>query len=105
MSRENLAVLRRAADAIGAFKPDELPVDQLFDPDVEIRNEQGWMITGPYTGHHGVRDWVRDMFEAIEDPRFELEDVIELDDECVVVSNRATGRGPVCRSTSSGGRR
>jgi ketosteroid isomerase-like protein len=95
MSRDkNLTVLQRAMEAIGAFEPDDLPVEDLFDPDVEIVNEQGWMITGPYSGHDGVREWARDMFESIESPHFELEDVIDVDDECLVISNRATGQGP-----------
>ena len=71
------------------------PATELCDPAIEIRNWPDSPVPGPYRGHDGLRKW----FRAVNDPdtwelqMFELEDVVEVDDERVVTIQRATGRG------------
>ncbi len=51
------------------------------------------MVQGPYNGHTGLRRWVTDAFDVIEDRRFELDEIIDAGDEETVVSvQRALGR-------------
>jgi len=38
-------------------------------------------ITGPYHGHEGLGRWWKDVAEAFEEIRFEVEELIDLDDE------------------------
>jgi ketosteroid isomerase-like protein len=72
------------------------PAPELCDPGIVIRNWSESPVPGPYEGHEGLRRWWR----AVTDPdmgvdmqMFELEELIELDDERCLVLLRATGRG------------
>jgi ketosteroid isomerase-like protein len=50
------------------------------------------VVQGPYHGHAGVREWVSDAFDVINDRRFELEEAIDSGDgETVVTVQRALG--------------
>jgi ketosteroid isomerase-like protein len=89
MSHENVEVIRSFFDAL---EREELDL-HLCDPQIEILNDPGMPITKPYTGHDGVKAWFRDVYEVWEEPRFELDEVIDVSDDCVVMSHRLSGRG------------
>ena len=92
MSQETVQIVREFFARL--VKGD--PAPELCDPAIEIRNWSDSPVPGPYYGHDGLRKW----FRAVNDPdvgleiqMFELEDVIEVDNERVVTIQRATGRG------------
>jgi ketosteroid isomerase-like protein len=69
----------------------ELDVE-LYAPDIRIDNVKGFPITGPYFGHDGVRQWLADLSEIIEDFALEIDEVVPLDDERVLTTQRLKGR-------------
>jgi ketosteroid isomerase-like protein len=82
MSQDNLEIVRRAFDEMGG---DEFSV---WDRDVEIINAEGWVIETTYRGHEGLRRWWDDLAEAFGDFRIELEEVMEVDEERVLTTQR-----------------
>jgi hypothetical protein len=71
VTRANVATLWRYHELLS--ETGEAPVE-LLDPDVEIHMFRGSPIAGPYLGHDGVRQWMRDTFDVIEAWRLELDD-------------------------------
>ena len=96
MSQENVEVFRRVLAAVGEDDLAERLIE-LCDPEVEWRSFFAALLpAGEYHGHEGLRDYARDLDEAWEDLRVELEDVLDAGD--VVV-----GIGRVCfRGKGSG---
>jgi ketosteroid isomerase-like protein len=86
MPRENLEIVRRAFDEMGGDEFD------AWDPDVEIINAEGWVIETTYRGHEGLRRWWDDLAEAFGDLRIVLEEVVEVDDERVLTTQRWVAR-------------
>lgn len=64
----------------------------LCDADVRIENVAEFPITGPYLGHDGVETWWSDLGDGIDDLRIELEDVVEVDEERILTTQRVVGR-------------
>jgi ketosteroid isomerase-like protein len=90
MATMNLATLRRYHELLN--ETGEAPLE-LLDPDVEIHMFRGSPIAGPYLGHDGVRQWMRDTFDVIEAWRLELDEVVTGDNPDVVVAlQRFVGR-------------
>ena len=95
MSRENVEIVRRVADAIA--RRDSETVLALYDPDLEwdvSRSPFGAVMgQGVYHGHEGLRTWSRGWYEAWETLADEYEDLIDARD-CVIsaVTNRGRGR-------------
>jgi ketosteroid isomerase-like protein len=90
MEAGNVETLRRYHELLNGTG--EAPLE-LLDPDVEIHMFRGSPITGPYLGHDGVRQWVRDTFDVIDAWRLELYDVVTADDPDVMVAlQRFVGR-------------
>ena len=67
MSQENMALHERANAAInaGAFT-DELAAERLA-PDYSIENAVTAVTDKTYYGAEGVREWVRDIFEGMDE--------------------------------------
>ena len=92
MSEENVEIVRRFFARLSAGDP----APELCDPEIEIRNWAESPVPGPYYGHDGLRKWFRDVNDpemGLDIKMFELEDVVEVDDERVLTTQRATGRG------------
>ncbi len=92
MSERNVEVVRRWFARLSAGDP----APELCDAEIEIRNWAESPVPGPYYGHDGVRKWWREVNDpdmGFEIKMFELEAVIEIDDERVLTTQRATGRG------------
>ena len=76
MSQENVALLERATAALNAGAlTDELAAEMLA-PDYSIENAATAVTDKTYYGAEGVREWVRDIFEGMdEDSRYETEEI------------------------------
>jgi len=69
------------------------PQLELLRPDIEMHMFRGAPISGPYVGHEGARQWVRDTFDVIDSWTLVLDDVITGDDPDVMVAlQRFVGR-------------
>lgn len=69
----------------------DLGLDVLSE-EMVMENVPQFPVTGPYHGHDGVRAWWRDLTEAFEEVRIEFDEVVELDGERVLTSQRLIGR-------------
>ena len=89
MPQENVEIVHRWW---AGFNDHRLPPLELCDRDVEIRIPREFPFTGEYHGHEGVRTWVAEVFDVIEDHRVEVERVLEAPDgETVVMALRSRG--------------
>jgi ketosteroid isomerase-like protein len=70
MSRENVERAHRAFDALNRRDLDAFL--KLMNPEVETNSTIGPMEGHSYRGHHGVRDWWRDLFAVFPDFRAEI---------------------------------
>ena len=90
MSEEKVEVVRLWWTG---FNEHRMPPLELCDERIEIGMLSEFPVQGPYYGHDGVRRWVQDMFEVIDEPRIELVEIIDAEDgETVVTVQRALGR-------------
>jgi ketosteroid isomerase-like protein len=64
----------------------------LCAPDVRVDNVAEFPITGPYHGHDGVRRWWSDLGDAVDDLRVELDELVEVDEERTLTTQRVVGR-------------
>ena len=95
MSQENVEIVKQVYEA--ATSRDRDAVFALYDLEVEwdaSRNVLGEMIgTGIYRGHHGLREWFLEWYEAwdeVEDTYIEL---IDADENVISVGTlKARGR-------------
>jgi ketosteroid isomerase-like protein len=89
MSRENVEVVRLWMEGLSE---EGMPPLDLCDEQIEIANVEEFVVQGPYHGHAGVRQWVTDAFDVVNDRRFELDEAIDTGDgETVVTVQRALG--------------
>jgi ketosteroid isomerase-like protein len=88
MSHGNVELMRRLVDAINA---DAIPRD-LIAPDFELRNTTTAVTDATYFGYEGALQWRRDLFDVIDEPRFEVE-ILATGPDYVVTANRLIGRG------------
>jgi ketosteroid isomerase-like protein len=84
MSQENLEIARQIMDALG--QRDLSRLISLADPDVEWRSffaigESG----GVYRGHDGTRQYMRDLSDAWEVVRADVDDSLVVGDIAVLV--------------------
>jgi ketosteroid isomerase-like protein len=90
MSQQNVERFRASFERFN--KDGWLPPD-LFAADIELANFQESPIPGPYNGHEGLRRWREDLFEVVEEARFEIDELTDADEAGAVVARvRITGR-------------
>ena len=89
MSQEDVDVVKRAWEAVSSHG--DLPFD-LWDEAVQMDNMPEFPIQGAYYGHEGLAQWREDIAEVIEDLRFDVKEVIDLDEDRVLSVQRALGR-------------
>jgi ketosteroid isomerase-like protein len=87
MAGENVEIARLAFEELrrGEYE------GGVWDPGVEVINAAGWVIETSYRGHAGLRRWWEDLAEAFGDFTLELEDVLEVDEERVLTTQRFIG--------------
>jgi ketosteroid isomerase-like protein len=88
MSHRNVEIMRRLVDAINA---DAIP-RELIAPDFELRNTTTAVTDATYFGYEGALKWRRDLFDVVDDPRFEVE-ILATGPDHLVTANRLFGRG------------
>jgi ketosteroid isomerase-like protein len=89
MSQENVEIVRAAIDHYNAIG--ELPWE-LIDPDVEWVIDPSGNLAGPYLGHDGVRAYLRQLHDALDRLRLEIDEVVDAGD-CVVALGRMRVHG------------
>ena len=91
MSRENLEVVERWYEAYNARDLEQLLA--LMHPDVDATSAGMSGVEGSsHLGHGGIRRYFIDLWETWEDPRVEVEQLLERDG-VVVMLGHTTGRG------------
>jgi ketosteroid isomerase-like protein len=86
MSQENVELFKRAIDAYNRGDVDAFL--EGLDPKVELHGALQTMFgreATRYRGHDGVRQWVRDIDEALADTRLELPEIRDLGDRTVAI--------------------
>ena len=82
MSRENVEAVR---EIVMRFNRDGFMPEDLHDPEVELFNIRESPLPGPYRGYEGLREWREGVFEVVDDGRFEIDDLIDVDEADVVM--------------------
>jgi ketosteroid isomerase-like protein len=92
MSQENVEIVRRWWEG---FNEEGMPPLALCDEEIQIRNPPDFPVRGLFKGHDGVRCWRDQVFEIVDDPRVEPEDIVDVhgDGTTVLMLLRATGTG------------
>jgi ketosteroid isomerase-like protein len=86
---ENVELLHRVVDAINA---DQVPPD-LFAPNFELKNATTAVTDASYFGRAGARKWRHDLFDVIDEARFEVDEILATGADYLVIANRVVGRG------------
>ena len=94
MSQENVKAFKRAIQAYNRRDIDAFLEE--IDPEVELHGALQPLLQSEatvYQGHEGVRQWVRDIDEALADIRLELPEIRDLGDRIVAIGwIRARGK-------------
>jgi ketosteroid isomerase-like protein len=94
MAQENVDTIRRMYDAWMAR--DDETVYSTFDPDIRLNPdpEASWVgMDETYLGHDGVRRYMRAVYEAFENYRPEVEQIIDAGEGRVLTLAIEHGRG------------
>ena len=67
------------------------PAPEMCDPDVVITNWAESPIPGPYVGLDGVRRWWNDMTEVVDNGRFKICEIEQIDDRRALSTQRLIG--------------
>jgi ketosteroid isomerase-like protein len=93
MSEENVEAFKRGIEAYNRRDVDALL--EVIEPEVEWRGALQASLEGEapaYRGHAGVRQWVRDIDDALTDTHLEFTEIRDLGDR-LVATGRLRGRG------------
>jgi ketosteroid isomerase-like protein len=93
MSKENVAVVRRAWAAAWSKPPDWALLDALYHPDHVFESDYGGVNNTAYRGAGGFQEFRADQDETWADWRHELVDVIDAGSDAVVLEARLVARG------------
>jgi ketosteroid isomerase-like protein len=83
----NLDVMKRWAEAI---QRGDL-AQELWAPDLEIVNAEGWALEATYHGYEGLHRWWSDLAEAFSDFAMQVEEITPVDDERFLTVQRFVG--------------
>jgi hypothetical protein len=94
MSQENIDLHEQAVEAVNArLLSDELAAETLA-PGYRIENAATAVTDKTYYGAEGIREWVQDIFEGLdEDARYETEEIVADGEDFVVARVRLVGCG------------
>lgn len=91
MSQENLEIVQIFTAAINAR---QVP-DELLAPDFRMDNVATAVTDRTYYGAEGVRQWISDFFDVLDDAARHDAEPIEVGQDYVVAKLRIVGRGAV----------
>jgi hypothetical protein len=90
MSQENVEVVRAMIDR---FNRDGFLAEEFFDPDVDLFNVRESPLPGSYHGYEGLRQWREEVFDVVEEGRFEIDNLQDVDEaDLVIYGIRLLGR-------------
>jgi len=90
MSQENVEIVRAMIDR---FNRDGFLPEELFDPDVDLFNVRESPLPGSYHGYEGLRQWREEVFDVVEEGRFEVGNLQDVDEaDLVIYGIRLLGR-------------
>ena len=90
MSLENVEIVRAMIDR---FNRDGFLPEELFDPDVDLFNVRESPLPGSYHGYEGLRQWRKEVFDVVEEGRFEIDNLQDVDEaDLVIYGIRLLGR-------------
>jgi len=94
MSRENVEVIRRMYER---WLRDDRSLFEAFHPEIELHPDPAadWVgVDDVYRGHAGVRRYMRQVYEAFEDYRPEVEELLDAGDKVITLAvEHGRGRG------------
>jgi ketosteroid isomerase-like protein len=105
MSRENVEVIRRVYER---WLEDDPSLFDAFDQQIELHPDPAadWVgVNDIYRGHDGVRRYMAQVYEAFEDYRPEVEDLLDAGDKVITLAiehgrGRASGARVEARRTA-----
>jgi ketosteroid isomerase-like protein len=83
----SLEIMKRWAEAI---QRGDL-AEELWAPDLEIVNAEGWALEATYHGYEGLHRWWNDLAEAFSDFEMRVEEITPVDDERFLTTQRFLG--------------
>ena len=90
MSQQNVEIVRAMIDR---FNRDGFLPEELFDPDVDLFNVRESPLPGSYHGYEGLRQWREEVFDVVEEARFEIDNLQDVDEaDLVIYGIRLLGR-------------
>jgi SnoaL-like domain len=98
MSQENVESFKRAVEATNRRDVEALLTEN--DPAVEFHSALDELLGGKavvYRGHSGIRDFFRDVDEALDEVPYEYSEIRDLGDRVLAIG-RIRGRGRVSRA-------
>jgi ketosteroid isomerase-like protein len=88
-SEENVLAVRRLAAAVN-----EGPIPrELLADDFELKNATTAVTDATYRGYEGGLKWRDDLFDVVDDARYEIDEILAAGPDYVVVANHVAGRG------------
>ena len=91
MSQENVEVFKRGLEA--GNRGDVETLLEVLDPEVEWHTALHALLAGDatvYRGHAGVREMLRDMYEAFDEIQIEISEIRDLGDRLVAIGRTRT---------------
>jgi len=94
MSQENIDLFMQAARAIDTREVSHDLAERLLAPGFRMENLSTALTERTYHGAEGVREWIRDTFEVVdENARYEVEEILADDHAFVIARVRIVGQG------------
>lgn len=91
-----MEVYERGVAAMNAREFSDDLAEELLAPGFRMENTSTAVTDKTYVGAEGVREWVKDMFEAFDDDsQYETEEILADGEDFVVARNRIIGHGAV----------
>lgn len=77
-----------------ALAGEDLPLPEIWSPEIEISNFEPSPFPGTYHGHEGLRQWTRDLFSDFTDGKVETLEVVE-DGDLMAVHLQIVAKGRI----------
>jgi ketosteroid isomerase-like protein len=88
MSQANVELVRRAIEAFNRGDLERFAETVRFDEAIEYHEYPEFIEVGVFRGRDAIADHWRQFLDAFEDYRFEIEKLIDVDDEVVVFTHQ-----------------
>ena len=94
MSKENIDLYERVTSALNTHEISDELADELLARDFYLENLSTAVTEKTYHGAEGLREWVSDTFEGLDDDtRYESEEILAEGDDFVVGRVHLVGHG------------